>query len=167
MDLKIRPRREDSKDIRLLESTFNNMTAKEKAVNLINFYCYCQEHNLNDCWYGFEMVEVYFYDEESKKYIGVDNRSGDCWVEEFDSEEDCIKWINDDEEVQEQEPTLQEKIRVIRGVARMWWETSKNAHEDSFKNNFIWRSMGLDEALRILTDNDYYNEQLEKCKELK
>lgn len=37
---------------------------------------------------------LYGYDEESGLYIGIDNTSNDCWVEEFDSEQSCIDWLN-------------------------------------------------------------------------
>ena len=27
------------------------------------------------------------------KYVGIDNQSGDAWVEEFETLEECIKWL--------------------------------------------------------------------------
>ncbi|MDY0235078.1 MAG: hypothetical protein RBR71_03580 [Gudongella sp.] len=41
-----------------------------------------------------------FYANEGRLFIGVDNRAGDAWVEEFDTREDCISWLmyGDDEE---------------------------------------------------------------------
>lgn len=32
---------------------------------------------------------------DGEKYIGIDNESGDCWVEEFDTPLECIKWLTD------------------------------------------------------------------------
>ena len=37
---------------------------------------------------------LYSYDDESGLYIGVDNSNGECWTEEFDSEDMCINWLN-------------------------------------------------------------------------
>lgn len=37
---------------------------------------------------------LYGYDEESGLYIGIDNSNGECWTEEFDSEDACINWLN-------------------------------------------------------------------------
>lgn len=37
---------------------------------------------------------LYGYDEESGLYIGIDNSTGECWTEEFDSEDACINWLN-------------------------------------------------------------------------
>lgn len=33
-------------------------------------------------------------DEIGGKYIGLDNSTGDCWVEEFDLLTECIDWLN-------------------------------------------------------------------------
>lgn len=35
----------------------------------------------------------YSYDNTVNKYIGVDNLNGDCWVEEFNSLNDCLDWL--------------------------------------------------------------------------
>lgn len=34
-----------------------------------------------------------FITEDNGKYIGIDNGSGDAWVEEFDSKVDCENWL--------------------------------------------------------------------------
>jgi hypothetical protein len=36
-----------------------------------------------------------FYFQEHDKYIAVDNSDCDCWVEEFDSEADAIRWLKE------------------------------------------------------------------------
>lgn len=38
---------------------------------------------------------LYAYDDESGIYIGVDNTTDNCWVEEFDSEEACLNWLKE------------------------------------------------------------------------
>lgn len=66
---------------------------------------------IQDCIFDIDDVEItkvlnsetngrYSYGEGNKyfrcddnKWIGCDNETGDAWVEEFDSEEDCIKWL--------------------------------------------------------------------------
>lgn len=35
----------------------------------------------------------YMYDNEANVYVGIDNSSGDCWVEEFESLEECLAWL--------------------------------------------------------------------------
>lgn len=37
-----------------------------------------------------------FYCEDNGVWVGCDNSNGDCWVEEFKTEEDVIKWLNDE-----------------------------------------------------------------------
>lgn len=36
-----------------------------------------------------------FYFEEDKVWIGIDNSTGDAFVEEFESKEQCIRWLKD------------------------------------------------------------------------
>lgn len=41
-----------------------------------------------------ELVGIFIYkDPKSNKYLGVDNRTGDVWIEEFDKEEHAIKFL--------------------------------------------------------------------------
>lgn len=35
---------------------------------------------------------------DDNKYIGIDNSDGNCWVEEFDTALECIKWLTDYED---------------------------------------------------------------------
>lgn len=58
-------------------------------TNVLNYYIdYWNRHILDD-----PRELLYGYDEESGKYIGIDNTSNDCWVEEFDNEIDVLKWL--------------------------------------------------------------------------
>ena len=45
---------------------------------------------------------MWAYDGQSGKFIGVDNRTGEAWVEEFDRKRQCLEWLKGktDEEVQ-------------------------------------------------------------------
>ena len=36
-----------------------------------------------------------FYCIDNDIWVGCDNSSGDCWVEEFKTEEDVINWLNE------------------------------------------------------------------------
>lgn len=57
--------------------------------NVINYYIdYWCRNILDD-----DRELLYGYDEESGIYIGIDNSNGECWVEEFDSENACINWL--------------------------------------------------------------------------
>lgn len=38
-----------------------------------------------------------FYIYENGLYIGFDNSTGECWVEEFKSLGDCIRWLKGEE----------------------------------------------------------------------
>jgi len=33
------------------------------------------------------------YDDESKKYLAIDNRMGDALVEELDTMQECMSWL--------------------------------------------------------------------------
>lgn len=37
-----------------------------------------------------------FYCPDNGVWVGCDNSSGDCWVEEFKTEADVVKWLNDE-----------------------------------------------------------------------
>lgn len=39
-----------------------------------------------------EAPHIAFYYPTSKGFAGIDNTTGDCWVEEFDTEEEAIAW---------------------------------------------------------------------------
>ncbi len=34
------------------------------------------------------------YDENSGKYVGIDNTTGEAWTEEFDTKQECFDWLN-------------------------------------------------------------------------
>ena len=36
---------------------------------------------------------LYAEDKEKHYFIGVDNLTGNCWVEEFKTKKQCIKWL--------------------------------------------------------------------------
>ncbi|MFT9495755.1 MULTISPECIES: hypothetical protein [Bacillota] len=40
-----------------------------------------------------------FMVEENGHYIGIDNSSGECWVEEFITEDLCLKWLKGEVEM--------------------------------------------------------------------
>lgn len=40
----------------------------------------------------------WYFDYASQKYIGIDNSTGDAWVEEFDTLEDCKQWLESKDE---------------------------------------------------------------------
>lgn len=48
--------------------------------------------------YGEPHHLLWYYDEESGKYIGCDNVHAHAWVEEFDTKEECIAWLLGEEE---------------------------------------------------------------------
>ena len=36
---------------------------------------------------------LFYYQESSGIWVGVDNITGDAWVETFESEEECASWL--------------------------------------------------------------------------
>lgn len=59
-----------------------------------------------DNWNNHKELPIYddlIYTKEEDKYIAVDNTSGDCWVEKFDSKEKAIKWLLGEFEIGEEE----------------------------------------------------------------
>ena len=36
---------------------------------------------------------LYSYNKDKHIYIGIDNTTDNCWVEEFKNEKDCLKWL--------------------------------------------------------------------------
>ena len=39
-----------------------------------------------------------YKDEGAQVYIGIDNSTGECWVDEKATEKECIAWLMDEEE---------------------------------------------------------------------
>lgn len=37
-----------------------------------------------------------FYRRDGNRWVGIDNMTGDAWVEEFDSQEQCFAWLRCD-----------------------------------------------------------------------
>lgn len=66
----------------------------------------------------------YQFDTESGRYIGIDNSTGNAWVEDFKTLEECKKWLLTDPE---QSP---EKISLEELAAILWeHEARRNAAE--------------------------------------
>lgn len=40
-----------------------------------------------------------FYTKDGDNYIGIDNTTGDAWVEEFDDKGECLMWLKGDFEI--------------------------------------------------------------------
>lgn len=40
-----------------------------------------------------DRTRLYGYDNKANKWIGIDNRSDNCWVEEFKTENQVLKWL--------------------------------------------------------------------------
>lgn len=50
-----------------------------------------------------EIIEKYepeglFFFTENGKYIGIDNSTGDAWTEEFETLEECEKWLKGEDD---------------------------------------------------------------------
>ena len=44
---------------------------------------------------NYPILPITFYFTEGEKFIAVDNRTCDCWVEEFNSVVEAIDWIQE------------------------------------------------------------------------
>ncbi|UOE58222.1 hypothetical protein [Cytobacillus oceanisediminis] len=42
-----------------------------------------------------------FYRQCGEMWIGIDNREGEAWVEEFETQDDCKAWLKDEAEPSE------------------------------------------------------------------
>jgi len=40
-----------------------------------------------------QLGQFYYIDTKDNVYVGIDNSDGEAWTEDFDSLEDCIKWL--------------------------------------------------------------------------
>jgi len=71
---------------------------------------HCGVVHITRSWYKYvteeEMFEIInhrgprglFVHEDATCYIGIDNRDGDAWVEEFPDLDSCLRWLADEEE---------------------------------------------------------------------
>lgn len=51
---------------------------------------------------NFQPVGLFIFKEDDS-YIGIDNSTGDCWVEEFITEDLCMKWLKGEIEMSDLE----------------------------------------------------------------
>lgn len=116
----------------------------------------------------------YLAQDGESKFIAIDNRTGDCWVEEFSNKGSAISWLEDKEEVNE---SLKEEVRTdqeegfeiddelakqcdrlsYKGInTRYDWET--NTLIFSYANEFLKEDDDLDTII-------YRNETPEQIKD--
>lgn len=43
---------------------------------------------------AYEKNLFWHYDENSGKYVGIDNTTGEAWTEDFDTKQECFDWLN-------------------------------------------------------------------------
>ena len=53
-----------------------------------------------------------FLTREGDKFVAIDNTTGDAWTEEFDTEEEAIKWLNFEEDSKEDEDIVSTTPKV-------------------------------------------------------
>lgn len=41
----------------------------------------------------YEAGEQLYWLKDGDKYVGIDNSTHDAWTEEFDTKQDCIRWL--------------------------------------------------------------------------
>lgn len=75
----------------------------EKYVRqMVNCYCEYQDNNISEKlemkWEKFPCEQYMTWDEKDSVWITVDNRGGDCYVEEFADYRDAVKWIRSENE---------------------------------------------------------------------
>ena len=76
-----------------------------------------------------------FYCKENGGYVGIDNRNGDAWTEDFDSLQKCMDWLEDKHV--SKEITLREKIEENKA----WYM------EHYGELNWQWVDEGLPNAI--------------------
>ena len=70
------------------EKEFNILCSSEKAKHLLSKSEY-------EPW---EKIAFYYLDYNKEKWIAVDNRTGKCWIEEFQTETEAHKFLFKEEE---------------------------------------------------------------------
>lgn len=75
---------------------FNQLSKAQKADHLIAKHSFKSlvDNQFDFIWYPYELTAFYFLSEDGK-YIAVDNRTGDCWVEEFKTATEAFDYIHD------------------------------------------------------------------------
>lgn len=48
-------------------------------------------------------IGMFYCKEDDETYVGIDNRTGDAWVEEFETLRDCQEWLVSNEEKEDAE----------------------------------------------------------------
>lgn len=67
-----------------------------------------------------------FYEIDGDLHVGIDNRSGDAWVEEFKTKQECLDWLrgNGEKTVEEKEEYLTElqrkQLKIIDHYGADW-----------------------------------------------
>ena len=70
----------------------NHMTPIEITADEINALLMSRTDVADDC--KFEPLGL-FYHRDGNLFVGIDNRTGEAWVEEFASLEECIAWLKE------------------------------------------------------------------------
>ena len=60
-----------------------------------------------------------FYEVDGDLYIGIDNSTGDAWVEEFKTKEECLAWLKGEEHIE-----IDEKD-IYRQALKKWGSTAQ------------------------------------------
>ena len=58
-----------------------------------------------------------FYIKEKEVNVGIDNTTGDAWVEEFSTKEECISWLNQER--------LINKTEVYKKALQIWGQEAQ------------------------------------------
>lgn len=60
-----------------------------------------------------------FYEVDGDWYVGIDNSTGDAWVEEFKTKEECLAWLKEEEHIE-----IDEKD-IYRQALKKWGSTAQ------------------------------------------
>lgn len=87
------------------EQIMDSLTNEERkllySIILESEYPEASNQPMNDGCYKTPAVSFVFHEDSpylpDGKFIALDNRTHDCWVEEFDSEDDALDWAIDED----------------------------------------------------------------------
>ena len=79
------------------------IVSRKYVERMVKCFCEYQENNISEKlemkWSQFPCEQFMAWDEKSSVWLTVDNRGGDCYVEQFDDYRDAVKWIKNENEI--------------------------------------------------------------------
>lgn len=99
---------------------------------------------------------------DNSKYIGIDNTTGDAWVEEFNTLDDCIKWLKNEENALSSDKVLNNDLIIKANIFKDIIRAEKDQVEPTIQSLLKFK-----EAYYELLKTWYENDILDQTESLK